>query len=132
MYQPKVVLVVLDGWGYSEEKTGNAIALAKLPNFTNLWQNYPHALIEAAGEPVGLPWGSIGSSEVGHICLGSGRIIVQDLPRVSQSIASGQFFRNAVLLNAINYAKKNNTSLHLIGLVSAGGVHGHINHLFAK
>lgn len=131
MYQPKVILVVLDGWGYSEEKTGNAIALAKTPNFTKLWNNYPHALIEAAGEPVGLPWGSIGSSEVGHTCLGSGRIIVQELPRVSQAIASGEFFRNSVLLNAINYAKKNNTNLHLVGLISAGGVHSHINHLFA-
>lgn len=131
MYQPKVFLVVMDGWGYSEVQEGNAIAGAAKPNFDKLWQYYPHALIEAAGEPVGLPWGNIGSSEVGHTCLGSGRIINQDLPRVSRSITSGEFFRNSVLIEAINYAKRNNSSLHLVGLVSAGGVHSHIDHLFA-
>ncbi|MCL5406945.1 MAG: 2,3-bisphosphoglycerate-independent phosphoglycerate mutase [Patescibacteria group bacterium] len=131
MYQPKVVLVVMDGWGYNEVKEGNAIALANTPNFNYLWQNYPHALIEAAGEPVGLPWGNIGSSEVGHTCLGSGRIINQDLPRVTKAITSGQFFQNPVLLEALNFAKKNNSSLHFVGLASAGGVHSHINHLFA-
>ncbi|MFA6492564.1 MAG: 2,3-bisphosphoglycerate-independent phosphoglycerate mutase [Patescibacteria group bacterium] len=131
MYQPKVILVVMDGWGYSEITKGNAIALAKKPNFDRLWQNYPHALIEAAGEPVGLPWGNVGSSEVGHTCLGSGRIINQDLPRVSKAIASGMFFKNSVLIDTINYAKKNKTSLHFVGLVSAGGVHSHIDHLFA-
>lgn len=131
MHQPKVVLVVLDGWGYSEIKKGNAIAQAKKPNFDGLWQNYPHALIEAAGVPVGLPWGSIGSSEVGHSSLGSGRIINQDLPRVSQSIASGEFYRNPVLQGVLNTVRKNHSNLHLIGLVSAGGVHSHIEHLFA-
>ncbi|KKQ17517.1 MAG: 2,3-bisphosphoglycerate-independent phosphoglycerate mutase [Berkelbacteria bacterium GW2011_GWA1_36_9] len=131
MYQPKVILIVMDGWGYSEVKEGNAIALAKAPNFEYLWQNYPHALIEAAGEPVGLPWGNVGSSEVGHTCLGSGRIINQDLPRVTKAITSGLFFKNPVLLEALNFTKKNNSSLHFTGLVSAGGVHSHINHLFA-
>lgn len=131
MYQPKVILVVMDGWGYSEEKEGNAIALAQTPNFNKLWQNYPHALIEAAGEPVGLPWGNIGSSEVGHTCLGSGRIINQDLPRVSKAITSGELFRNPVLLEAMKTAQRNKSSLHLIGLVSAGGVHSHIDHLLA-
>lgn len=131
MYQPKVFLIVLDGWGYSEIKEGNAIALAHLPHFQYLWQHYPHALIEASGEAVGLPWGNIGSSEVGHSSLGSGRIINQDLPRISKAISSGQFFRNPVLLETLNYARKNHCRLHFIGLVSAGGVHSHINHLFA-
>lgn len=131
MFQPEVILVILDGWGYSAQKEGNAIALAKTPNFNKLWKNYPHALLESAGEPVGLPWGSIGSSEVGHSCLGSGRVIHQDLPRITKSIISGQFYRNNVLYGALEHAKKFNSSLHLVGLVSAGGVHSHINHLLA-
>lgn len=131
MYQPKVILIVMDGWGYNEVKEGNAIALAQTPNYNSLWQNYPHALIEAAGEPVGLPWGNVGSSEVGHTCLGSGRIINQDLPRVTKAITSGQFFKNPTLFEALNFTKKNNSSIHFVGLVSAGGVHSHINHLFA-
>ena len=131
MDQPKVILVVMDGWGYRLQKEGNAIAQAKKPNFDLLWQNYPHALLEAAGEPVGLPWGSIGSSEVGHACLGAGRIIHQDFPRISKIIATGEFYKNPVLLQALNYAQKQKSSLHLVGLVSAGGVHSHIEHLFA-
>lgn len=131
MYQPKVILVVLDGWGYSQIREGNAIMQAATPNFDKLWQYYPHALIEAAGAPVGLPWGSIGSSEVGHACLGAGRIINQDLPRINQAIASGELYRNPVLLEALNHTKRYKSNLHLIGLVSAAGVHSHINHLFA-
>src|SRR3990172_4148901 len=119
MDQPKVILVVMDGWGYRLQREGNAIAQAKKPNFDLLWQNYPHALLEAAGEPVGLPWGSIGSSEVGHACLGAGRIIHQDFPRISKIIATGEFYKNPVLLQALNYAQKQKSSLHLVGLVSA-------------
>lgn len=131
MYQPKVVLVVMDGWGYSTNKTGNAILHASLPNFDYLWNNYPHALLEAAGVAVGLPWGNIGSSEVGHACLGAGKVLHQDLPRISQAISSGEFFKNPVLAAALEYAKKHQSKLHFVGLVSAGGVHSHINHLFA-
>lgn len=131
MFQPKVILIVMDGWGYSEIKEGNAIALAKTANFTYLWQNYPHALIEAAGEPVGLPWGNIGSSEVGHTCLGSGRIINQDLPRVSKAISSGELYKNQILIEAVKTAQRNKSNFHLAGLISAGGVHGHIDHLLA-
>ena len=131
MNQPKVILIVLDGWGYSEIKRGNAILQAKKPNFDRLWREYPHTLISASGEEVGLPWGEIGSSEVGHLAMGSGQIIYQELPRVSKAIRDGDFFRNPVLLDALNYAKTHKSNLHLIGLVSSGGVHSHIDHLYA-
>ena len=131
MNQPKVILIVLDGWGYSEIKRGNAILQAKKPNFDRLWSEYPHTLISASGEEVGLPWGEIGSSEVGHLAMGSGQIIYQELPRVSKAIRDGDFFRNPVLLDALNYAKTHKSNLHLIGLVSSGGVHSHIDHLYA-
>lgn len=131
MNQPKVILIVLDGWGYSEIKHGNAILQAKKPNFDRLWREYPHTLISASGEEVGLPWGEIGSSEVGHLAMGSGQIIYQELPRVSKAIRDRDFFRNPVLLDALNYAKTHKSNLHLIGLVSSGGVHSHIDHLYA-
>lgn len=131
MNQPKVILIVLDGWGYSEKKYGNAILQAKKPNFDRLWREYPHTLISASGEEVGLPWGETGSSEVGHLAMGSGQIIYQELPRVSKAIRDGSFFRNQILLNALSYAKTRKSNLHLIGLVSAGGVHSHIDHIYA-
>ena len=131
MNQPKVILIVLDGWGYSEVKHGNAILQAKKPNFDRLWREYPHTLLSASGEEVGLPWGEIGSSEVGHLAMGSGQIIYQELPRVSKAIRDGDFFRNPILLNALDYAKSHKSNLHLIGLVSSGGVHSHIDHLYA-
>lgn len=131
MHQPKVILIVLDGWGYSEQKEGNAILQAKKPNFDRLWEEYPHTLISASGEEVGLPWGEIGSSEVGHLSIGSGQIVYQELPRVSKAILDGNFFHNPILLNALDYAKNHKSNLHLVGLVSAGGVHSHIDHLFA-
>lgn len=131
MKEPKVILIVLDGWGYSPIKTGNAIALAKTPNFDRLWSYYPHTLLNAAGEAAGLPWGEAGSSEVGHSCLGSGRLLYQDLPRINKAIASGEFYKNQALNEALNYAQTNKSSLHLIGLISAGGVHSHIDHIYA-
>jgi 2,3-bisphosphoglycerate-independent phosphoglycerate mutase len=131
MHQPKVILIILDGWGYSPIRKGNAITQAKTPHFDRLWESYPHTLLSAAGESVGLPWGEIGSSEVGHTCLGSGRLIYQDLPRILKAIASGEFYENKIFLEALNHAKKNKSSLHLFGLISAGGVHSHIDHLFA-
>jgi len=131
MHQPKVILIIMDGWGYSPVRKGNAIAQAKTPHFDRLWGSYPHTLLNASGESVGLPWGEVGSSEVGHVCLGSGRLIYQDLPRISKAIASGDFYENKIFLETLNHAKKNKSSLHLFGLVSAGGVHSHIDHLFA-
>ncbi len=131
MPKPNVILVVMDGWGYGPNTPSNAIVNAQKPNFDNYWQNYPHTLLSASGEAVGLPWGGIGSSEVGHLSLGSGRVIYQDLPRVSQAIENGTFYQNPQLIGAINHAKQHRSALHLIGLVSSGGVHSHIRHLEA-
>ena len=126
-----VVLIVLDGWGYSSVFDGNAIAAAKTPNFTRLWKTYPHTLLQAAGEAVGLPWGEMGNSEVGHLNMGAGHVVPQDLPRISEAVADGSFFKNQALRAACAHAKTTGGTLHLVGLVSAGGVHSHIRHLFA-
>lgn len=131
MYQPKVFLVVMDGWGYSSVKRGNAIAQAQKPNFDNFWQFYPHTLIETSGETAGLTWGTIGGSEVGHFCMGSGRIVYHDLLRIAKSINSGKFFHSQIVAGALAHAKKNKSDLHLVGLASAGGIHSHIDHLYA-
>lgn len=131
MHQPKVILIIMDGWGYSPIKKGNAIALADKPCFDKLWNYYPHTLLNASGEAVGLSWGTVGGSEVSHLCLGSGRIMYQDSPRIAKTIFSGEFYKNPVLLETLESAKKSKSSLHLIGLVSAGGVHSHIDHLYA-
>lgn len=129
-YKP-VVLAILDGWGESENKDGNAILNAQTPTIDKLNQYYPKMLLEASGMAVGVTWGEEGNSEVGHQTLGAGQVIYQNLPRIDLAIENGSFFRNEMLLKAINYAKKNNSSLHLMGLLSDGGVHSHINHLFA-
>ncbi len=131
MQQPKVMLVILDGWGYSTIKKGNAIALAHTPCFDRLWRYYPHTLLEASAEAVGLPWGEIGGSEVGHLSLGSGRIVHQDLSRVTNAINSGEFYDNEVLIKAVKHAEQNNSALHLLGLVSTGGIHSHFDHINA-
>lgn len=131
MHQPKVILIVLDGWGYNSAKKGNVITEKTTPYFFNLWENYPHTLLEASSGAVGLPWGETGSSEVGHLCIGSGRIIFQDLSRITNAVKSGEFKQNKVLSEAADHAQKNNSALHLITLVSVGGVHSHLDHLFA-
>ena len=122
-----VALIIMDGFGYSEIKEGNAIEVANIPNLKRLEENYPHTLIQASGLDVGLPNGQMGNSEVGHTNIGAGRIVYQDLTRVSKSIEDGDFFTNKVLLEAMENAKKH--SLHLMGLLSDGGVHSHIDHL---
>lgn len=124
-----VVLVILDGWGLSEHRGGNAIALADTPNMTRYWQEFPHATLQAAGEAVGLPAGQMGNSEVGHLNIGAGRVVYQDLTRINLAVKDGSFFRNPVLVDAMNKGAKG--SLHLIGLLSDGGVHSHIDHLEA-
>ncbi len=126
-----LVLVILDGWGLSPLQDGNATLLSPTPNFDQLMSYFPHASLGASGESVGLAWGEIGNSEVGHLNLGNGRIIMQDLPRIDQTISEGSFFKNKELIDAFESAKQNNTNVHLIGLTSAGGVHSHINHLYA-
>ena len=125
------MLLILDGWGVRKEKEGNAIALARIPNYRKLLEKYPHSILYASEEPVGLPKGQIGGSEVGHLNIGAGRIVFNELVRISQAIEDKSFFRNKVLLKAIEHAKKNDSALHLFGLVSDGGVHSELSHLFA-
>ncbi len=126
-----LVLVILDGWGVSDKVEGNAIARASLPNYKSFLAKYPHTLLVCSGEEVGLPEGQMGNSEVGHLNIGSGRVVYQDLTRITREIRQGTFFDNEVLLDAINHAKVNGKALHLMGLLSDGGVHSHISHLFA-
>ena len=126
-----VVLVVLDGWGYRAESDGNAIALARTPTWDKLWSTPSCTLLEASGLRVGLPEGQMGNSEVGHLNLGAGRVVMQDLVRISESIRHGDFFRNHAFVAACRSARENAGTLHLIGLIGAGGVHGLDRHLFA-
>jgi len=127
-YKP-ITLIVLDGWGINPRSDWNAIAQARKPNWEELTDRYPHTSLGASGESVGLPAGQMGNSEVGHMNIGAGRIVDQDLVRISKAIRSGQFFQNPVLLQATSVAKR--AQLHLMGLVSDGGVHSSIEHLFA-
>ncbi len=124
---PLVALVILDGWGCAPPGPGNAVALAETPVFDSLWERYPHATLDASGEAVGLPPGQMGNSEVGHLTIGSGRVIDQDLQRVNRAIADGSFFENEALSAAFERGER----VHLLGLVSYGGVHSHIEHLRA-
>lgn len=128
--RPKpIVLTVLDGWGYRAETKGNAIALARKPNYDRLLKEFPNTLIHTSGPFVGLPEGQMGNSEVGHLNIGAGRIVQMDITRVEKLISSGEFFRHPMLLDAM--ARGRTHQLHLMGLVSNGGVHSHIDHLFA-
>lgn len=130
--RPKPVgLVVLDGWGIAQPYSGNAISQAKTPVINELITNYPTMTLRASGEAVGLPWSENGNSEVGHLNLGLGRILYQDLPRINKAIADNSFFQNQILLGAFKHAHKNKSKLHLIGLVSNGCVHSSIEHLEA-
>lgn len=126
-----VALVILDGFALREETHGNAVAQAKKPNFDRYWSRYPHTTLTASGTGVGLPEGQMGNSEVGHLNIGAGRVVYQDLTRVSKSIAEGSFFKNETFLGAIRHVKEHNSRLHLYGLLSDGGVHSHMDHLFA-
>lgn len=126
-----VLLLILDGFGYSEDMTDNAIAQAETPNWDNLWKNYPHTLINASESFVGLPQGQMGNSEVGHLNMGAGRVVFQDLERINNSIASGEFFNNPTLTEAIEKAKSSDKALHIFGLLSDGGVHSHQSHIHA-
>jgi 2,3-bisphosphoglycerate-independent phosphoglycerate mutase len=128
---PPLVLIILDGWGIRPEREHNAIALARKPVFDALIARYPHAQLIASGEAVGLPPGQMGNSEVGHMNMGAGRIVYQDLTRIDASVRDGDFFENAALLDAMRRAADGSRALHLIGLVSDGGVHSHQRHLHA-
>ena len=131
MAKQPVMLMILDGWGIAPAGPTNAASTARTPNLDKYFAEYPNTRLDASGEDVGLPAGQIGNSEVGHLNIGSGRIIYQDLSLISHAIKTGTFFQNKVLLDAIQYAKENKSSLHLMGLFSDGGVHSHIDHLKA-
>ena len=126
-----VTLVILDGWGCAPPGPGNAVELARTPVFDRLWAEYPHTTLAASGEAVGLPSGQMGNSEVGHLTIGSGRILFQDLQRVNAAIRDGSLFENPALLGAFERAKARGGDVHLLGLVSKGGVHSHLDHLQA-
>jgi len=134
MSKKPVALIILDGFGVRTEATGNAIIAAEKPNFDRYQSQYPHTTVLASGEAVGLPAGQMGNSEVGHLNIGAGRIVYQSLTRVDLSIKNGEFEQNDTLLEAVHYAKNaadRGVALHLFGLLSNGGVHSHIDHLFA-
>ena len=130
MSKKPVVLMVLDGYGLSDKTEGNAIAMADTPVMDKLMKEYPFVKGNASGSYVGLPDGQMGNSEVGHMNIGAGRIIYQDLTRITKAIADGDFFKNEELLAAMENCKKNNSDLHLFGLLSSGGVHSHISHVY--
>ena len=131
MEDKKVILIIMDGWGLGKNKNSDAIQHANTPFVSSLYAKYPNTTLVTCGEDVGLPQGQMGNSEVGHLNLGAGRIVYQELQRIHVAIKTGEFANNQVLKNAIQYAKQNNKPLHLIGLVSDGGVHSHINHVKA-
>jgi 2,3-bisphosphoglycerate-independent phosphoglycerate mutase len=126
-----VALVILDGWGCAPAGPGNAVELADTPVFDRLWATYPHTTLKASGEAVGLPPGQMGNSEVGHLTIGSGRVLFQDLMRINVAIEDGSFFENQSLRAAFARARERGVNVHLLGLVSYGGVHSHMNHLRA-
>ena len=120
MENNQVIMVVLDGWGIAPPGPGNAISQAQPPNFTRFWASFPHTQLLASGESVGLPKGEDGNTETGHLNLGAGRIIYQNLQRINMSIADGSFFENKVLKDAFVHAKNNGSNVHMMGLVGAG------------
>lgn len=126
-----VVLIMLDGWGIGPNNAGNAIIKANTPNMDKFWLTFPHTQITASGEAVGLPRGEDGNTETGHLNVGAGHIVYQDLPRINMSIADGSFYQNPALLNAVAHVRNHNSVLHLMGLIGAGGVHSNIEHLYA-
>jgi len=126
-----ITLIILDGFGMSPVEEGNAVLKAKTPTFDELIKTYPSTLLHASGQEVGLEFGEIGNSEVGHLNIGTGRVVMQDLPRINESIKNKTFFANQELISACELVKKNKSKLHLLGLTSTGGVHSHLDHLLA-
>ena len=131
MDKKTTMLMILDGFGVNENSEGNAVKLAKIPNINEIMKQYPNTIIHTSGLDVGLPEGQMGNSEVGHTNIGAGRIVYQELTRITKSIEDGDFFSNSELVAAIENCKKNNSKLHILGLLSDGGVHSHMRHLFA-
>lgn len=129
--QGPMVLLILDGWGIGPDYPGNAVIKARTPNMDRYWVEYPHTQLTASGEAVGLPDGVDGNSETGHMNIGAGGIVFQDLPRINASIADSSFMKNQAFVNAINHAKHHDSTLHLMGLLGGGFVHSSLEHLFA-
>src|SRR5688572_3895255 len=127
MAAKKIILIIMDGWGLGKIKSADAIQHAKTPFVSSLYSKYPNSTLITCGEAVGLPDGQMGNSEVGHLNIGAGRIVYQELQRINVAIRDSSFSRNTTLLNSIRLAKTANKPLHLLGLVSDGGVHSHIN-----
>ncbi len=130
-HKKQIALIVLDGWGYREEREDNAIAAAHTPNFHHIWDTCPHTLLKASGLAVGLPEGQMGNSEVGHMTIGAGKQIDQDLVRIQKAIDDGTYAENPAFIQLFDHVKKHNSTLHVQGLLSPGGVHSHMQHLFA-
>ena len=126
-----IVLTIMDGFGFNPETNGNAIKAAATPNLDRIFSECPTTQIGASGMDVGLPDGQMGNSEVGHTNIGAGRVVYQELTRITKSIEDGDFYKNEAFLKAIENCKKNDSALHLMGLLSDGGVHSHIEHLYA-
>lgn len=133
MSQPHrpLALIILDGWGYSDDAKHNAIMAADTPVWDQLWQHYPHTLINASGAGVGLPGEQMGNSEVGHLNIGAGRVVYQEFTRIGQAIKTGSFFENSALTSGVDGAVKNGKAVHILGLLSDGGVHSHVEHIQA-
>src|ERR1051325_1759986 len=131
MENKKIILIIMDGWGLGKIKSSDAIQNANVPFVTSLFKKYPNTTLITCGEDVGLPEGQMGNSEVGHLNIGAGRIVYQELQRINLAVRDGSFAKNQALLDSIREAKTKNKNLHLIGLVSDGGVHSHTNHLKA-
>ncbi|NQU99569.1 MAG: 2,3-bisphosphoglycerate-independent phosphoglycerate mutase, partial [Parcubacteria group bacterium] len=131
MTKNKLILIILDGWGYLEEVENNAIAQARTPNYDKFLKKYPYAILNASGESVGLPKGQMGTSEVNHMVIGAGRVVFQEVLKIKRAIECGDIENNEAILKAIEHVKKNNSTLHLKGLISPGGVHSHQEHFYA-
>ena len=127
----KVLLIILDGWGYRKDPKDNGIALAKKPNFDLLWKKYSHGFLDASGLSVGLPKGQMGNSEVGHTTIGAGKIVYTDLVRISDAVKKKEFSKNLAFIKLFNHVNKNESSLHIMGLLSPGGIHSHTEHLYS-
>src|SRR4051812_46073281 len=123
-----VMLMIMDGWGWREDAADNAVLQARTPNFDRLWASCPHALLHTSGKDVGLPPGQMGNSEVGHLNIGAGRVVMQDLPRIGGAVASGEIENQPALQSLIAKLKQSGGACHLMGLVSPGGVHSHQDH----
>ena len=126
-----VVLIILDGWGIAPPGPGNAVSLSGLRYIPGYWSSYPHTQLSASGVGVGLPPGEDGNTETGHINIGAGRVVYQDLPRINMAISDGSFFTNSAFQSAVSYAKTHQSRIHLMGLLSDSGVHASREHLYA-